>query len=166
MRNISEINKKLLEQPRQRLYVLFLLGLGMVLFTIVFIFIPTSTEMSKTGYSIVDFQLAWYSSNINNVISAWAEIIDTAIYQTIFDYSFILGNFFVFSSVFLLSSNYLDKKSLSLSGFWFVLISSISDGIENVFTLLLLLNPTSFPDLLSLLITLFATIKFLFILFF
>ncbi|MCY3409999.1 MAG: hypothetical protein INQ03_00040 [Candidatus Heimdallarchaeota archaeon] len=125
------------------------------------LFSPTNNLMMDTGYDILDLEFAWNAETLNPILSAWDPFIDDVITFMIVDMFFPIAYFLVLSGWALLINhqNKCLKVVMTASA-----LASLSDYVENAFTFIVLNNP-NYPAIAPFLISLFATIKFLLILF-
>ena len=144
--------------------VIFASGLLIILLVVGTVFVESAVKMEPTGYSIFDFQGAWTKQRSDQILSAWINILDVVLIQTYWDYFFILGNVLLSLGLLGFLGNILMNKSsrkLALLGIGFSLIGGLFDAIENIWTILILTNPSSYPEIWIQLVSFFAQSKFI-----
>ena len=143
---------------------IFASGLLILVLVVGTVFIESAARMEPTGYSIFDFQGAWTKQHSDQILSAWVNILDVVLLQTYWDYLFILGNVLLsvgllgFLGNILLSQH---SRKLALLGIAVSIIGGLLDALENIWTILILYNPSSYPEIWIQLVSFFAQSKFI-----
>jgi len=143
---------------------IFASGLLILVLVVGTVFIESAARMEPTGYTIFDFQGAWTKQRSDQILLAWINILDIVLLQTYWDYLFILGN--VLLSVGLLGflgnilSSPLSRK-LAFLGIAVSIIGGLFDSFENIWTILILSNSSSYPEIWIQLVSFFAQSKFI-----
>ncbi|MFW9855952.1 MAG: hypothetical protein ACFFFG_12935 [Candidatus Thorarchaeota archaeon] len=161
---LNRIQNKLLGVQPKYLALSLVFGSLFVLSVILLVFMPTEGTMASTGFTIFDFQLAWTKAKVDMILEAWTNILPTVLYQTYFDYVFIVGYILLFTSFWLLVSQRIRGRRMGrITGrmIWFAGLAGIFDAIENVFSMQVLSSPLNYSDFLPMIISSFATLKFL-----
>ncbi len=125
------------------------------------LFAPISSKMNDRGYDILDLEFAWNSGNMNPILIAWDDILDDVIVFMIIDMLFPIFYFLSISGWTLLLSS--DNKNLNYT-ILITFLASIFDYIENIFTFNLLLRPDGYLSISPFIVSLFASLKFIFLL--
>ncbi len=132
----------------------FLIGLvGSILSMIVFV--PLESRMRQSGYSILDFQLAWSTERMASIIASWRPIMGEVFLFMAIDMIYPTLYFMTLSGLVLLIND--GRKRLDIQHGLIFALASILDYMENVFTFVILLGG---PLYLTYAISLFATLKF------
>lgn len=124
------------------------------------LFAPISSKMTDRGYDILDLEFAWNSTNLDPILIAWDDILDDVIVFMIIDMLFPIFYFLLISGWTLLLST--ENKNLNYT-ILIAFLASIFDYIENIFTFDLLLRPDSYLLISPFIVSLFASVKFLFL---
>lgn len=161
---LNRIQNRFLGVQPKYLVLSLVFGSLFVFGVILLVFMPTETTMASTGFTIFDFQLAWTKAKMDMILEAWMNILPTVLYQTYLDYVFIGGYILLFTSFWLLVSRKIRERRMGRvagSMIWFVGLAGIFDAIENLFSLQVLSSPLNYSDFLPIIISSFATLKFL-----
>ncbi|TFG06831.1 MAG: hypothetical protein EU539_06580 [Promethearchaeota archaeon] len=157
--------EKLKDIPKNRSLVMitFLAFISYLFMTFV-IFAPIEAElMARTGYGVMEFELAWTSENINKIFKAWGQDgKNKQLYVTYVDFLYIPSYGFFMAGCILLISRKLEGKSQEI-GFYMTLtpfIAGIFDVIENINLILMLTDDRYVWSLSPFFASLCATIKF------
>ncbi|MBD3339122.1 MAG: hypothetical protein GF353_08430 [Candidatus Lokiarchaeota archaeon] len=157
---------KLLNCPKN-LYVFIIVILGLFSYLYMTFIIFTTIEIylqSKSGYGVIEFELAWTSENIDKIFRAWGqEGKKKQIYVTIVDFFYIPAYVFFMSGTILLLIRNLNGKIQDL-GVYFTLLPFLAaafDVIENINLLLMLTNEAFVWSPCPFIASFCATIKFL-----
>ena len=149
----------------RRIHVaIFASGLLILVLVVGTVFIESAARMEPTGYTIFDFQGAWTKQRSDQILLAWINILDIVLLQTYWDYLFILGNVLLsvgllgFLGNILLSQH---SRKLALLGIAVSIIGGLLDALENIWTILILYNPSSYPEIWIQLVSFFAQSKFI-----
>ena len=160
---INSLNYFLINLDYKIVLLVMIIGMFLYFGTIFFVFIPTEAILINHGYSIFDFQMSWYYQNTDNILQNWSGVLDVAVYQTLMDYFFIIGGMLFLGSIYILLiklTSIQRLRSFLLIGFWLVDIGALSDAVENVFSLLIFLDPQNYPSSFEFFMTFLATVKF------
>lgn len=160
------VQTRLLKISGRLLKVGIFIGVFTVLAITYFILNPMNEIISQTGFTILEFQLAWTKSNMDEILIGWGNVKDDVIQQTWLDFIFIIGLVIFFVSISLLLAKSLANRifvKLSKLAVWTALLEGLFDFSENIFSLLILTNPTNYPETLVFLVSLMTTLKFLFL---
>jgi len=163
---IIRVQTKLLKLSGRILKLGILIGILTILPVIYFVIIPTNEVVAQTGYTLLEFQLAWTKSNMDEILIGWVNVKDDVIQQTWLDFIFIIGVVIFFVSISLLLAKSLANRffvKLSKWAVWTALLEGLFDCLENIFTLLILTNPINYPEILVFFVSLMAALKFLFL---
>lgn len=161
---INSLNNALINIDYKIILIFMITGILIYFGTIFFVFIPTEAILNQQGYSIFDFQMSWFNQDTDTILRNWSGVLDVVIYQTLMDFLFIIGTMMFLGSIYILLiklTTFQPLRSTLFFGFWFVDIGALSDGIENILSLMILLNPQNYPKLFEFWLTFFATLKFL-----
>ena len=161
---INSLNNFLIDLDYKIVIVFMVIGFSIYFSTFFFVFVPSEAILYQHGNSIFDFQMSWFNQNTENILQNWSGILDVAIYQVFMDFFFIIGGTIFLGSTYILLiklTSFQRFRSVLLFGFWFVDIGALSDVIENLFSLLILLNPLNYSKLFEFFLTLFSILKFL-----
>ncbi|MFX0083921.1 MAG: hypothetical protein ACFE94_19420 [Candidatus Hodarchaeota archaeon] len=143
------------------LYLLAILGFLIVLLVEIFVFIPIEATVSK--YGILDYEFAWTSSRVEIIFSVWGTSgIDRQLMAIYWDFLFIVG---YVSLAFALVTLVLQSSTgkLEAIGTYITItpfLTGIFDIIENTFLVLMANTPTAVSNILPLIASLSATVKF------
>ena len=150
---------------RRKHAVIFVTGLIILVIVVGTVFQESAVKMEPTGFSIFDFQEAWTKQRSDQILSAWSNIMGVVLSQTYWDFFFILGNVLLSLGILGLLGNILKNKSskkLALLGIGVSIFGGLCDAIENIWTILILSNPSNYPEVWIQLVSFFAQIKFIF----
>jgi hypothetical protein len=156
--------RRYIEISRRIHAVIFASGLLLLILVVGTVFVESAVKMEPTGYSIFDFQGAWTKQRSDQILSAWTNILGVVIIQTYWDYFFILGNVLLSLGLLGFLGNILMNKSsrnLALLGIGLSMIGGLFDALENIWTILILTNPNSYPEIWIQLVSFFAQSKFI-----
>ncbi|MHA2170006.1 MAG: hypothetical protein ACXAB7_08945 [Candidatus Kariarchaeaceae archaeon] len=126
------------------------------------LFSPINSLMDDTGYNILDLEFAWNARTLDPILVAWEPIMDDVKIFMVIDMFFPIFYFLALNGWSLLINH--EGKSLRVVTIAAVM-ASVFDYIENLFTFVVLFNPDNYVFFAPFAISLFATLKFLFILF-
>ncbi|MHA2249677.1 MAG: hypothetical protein ACXAD7_04905 [Candidatus Kariarchaeaceae archaeon] len=126
------------------------------------LFLPINSIMDDTGYDILDLEFAWNASTLDPILDAWAPIMDDVKRFMVIDMFFPIFYFLALNGWSLLIKH--EGKCFRVVT-TAALLASVFDYIENVFTFVVLYNPDNYVFFAPFAISLFATLKFLFIIF-
>jgi hypothetical protein len=157
---------KLTEQPRNRIFGLVIIAYSVFFLIILFLFIPTSASISKTGYSTSDLQQATSSEQVERILSEWQEVILVVYLQYLGDYIFLTSGLLGNCGIFVLLGREIKKYGsiiLPYVGFITVFLSRGSDVLENTLTMILITFPDSYPRFILSILPLVPIIKFTFV---
>ena len=156
--------EKLKKYPSD-LILLIVAAIAIVILLTINILIFGPLLYSGGMYNILDFEFAWTQEQILTIFSYWgAEEMTLQAAGVYWDFLYIIGYTVPLFALILLVSRKLDEKILniglcmSLTPF----IAGIFDIIENI-NLLVMLNDPAFASFVPLIVSLFATIKFSFL---
>ena len=146
-------------------YVWLLIGLVVALF-FQWLFWPITREMERRGYSIVEFELAWKKTTMDQILSSWDGILDDAIRMTLLDFGFILGYTIIFLSLLSIVNRF--RKTGPGVRYYEVfqklaIVAAIADVIENLFSIYILSYPHSYIGISVPLMSLVSALKWLII---
>jgi len=140
------------------LVTFFITGYTLFLSMLIFVFPPLNSILDSTNHGLVSFQLALTKEQMDLVLTDWSGIMGTAIHFIWLDYLFIIGT--SIGNYALLSLIGFDGRFTSLSR-KNVLLYTAMDSLENVCSLLILYNHSSYSALLVTALFIFALIKFI-----
>jgi hypothetical protein len=126
------------------------------------LFSPINSLMNDTGYNILDLEFAWNARTLDPILVAWEPIMDDVKEFMVIDMFFPIFYFLALTGWSLLINH--EGKSLRIVTIAAVM-ASVFDYIENLFTFVVLFNPDNYVFFAPFAISLFATLKFLFIIF-
>jgi hypothetical protein len=161
--SVNSLVNRLANRTALELIISALFGYILVIFTVIFVFIPTGERMGSAGYSIVDYQLAWFTGNMAQILNAWTSLQEVLIYQLWADYIFIIGGLIGDISLFLIFAKFLDEKwqLIAFVGLGSAFLAHLFDALENIFGLLIAYNPLSYNEMFVLVQSFFALLKFI-----
>lgn len=114
---------------------------------IVFAFIPTTSRIEESGYTTADLQTAKTKAEVDTILKAWVDVIDTVYLQTFFDYLFIIAGFLLFYAIHSLIYKQLSDHNLRylpLMNMVLTVLSRSLDAFENLWGLLIYSNPSNY----------------------
>ncbi|MHA2028549.1 MAG: hypothetical protein ACW99Q_04090 [Candidatus Kariarchaeaceae archaeon] len=126
------------------------------------LFSPINSLMDDTGYNILDLEFAWNARTLDPILVAWEPIMDDVKIFMVIDMFFPIFYFLALNGWSLLINH--EGKGLRVVTIAAVM-ASVFDYIENLFTFVVLFNPDNYVFFAPFAISLFATLKFLFIIF-
>lgn len=129
------------------------------------LFIPSTLLMADTSYNIWDFQFAFTAGRMDQILTAWAGINDDVMGQMAVDlffpifYGMFLGGLSLLV-VPLLPPRYQNwSRYLLTASVW----ASFLDEVENIFSIYILSNPSTYLPESVLLMSVCASLKYLLI---
>lgn len=163
---MKEFYLKLSNRPRKQLIGTIIIAYTVFSLIIIVIFIPTSTTISKTGYSTTDLQQATTTEEVDEILREWTEVIPIVYIQYLGDFIFLIAGLIGNCAIFVLLGKKIKEKGnviLPLIGFITVFLSRGSDALENTLTLVIITFPKSYPDLILNILPYIPIIKFIFV---
>jgi len=157
---------KLTEQPRNRILGLVIVAYFVLFLIILFLFIPASAIISKTGYSTSDLQQATTSEEVEIIFSEWQDVIPVVYFQYLGDSIFLISGLLGNCGIFVLLGREIKKHGsiiLPYVGFITVFLSRGSDALENTLTMILITFPDSYPRFILSILPLVPIVKFTFV---
>jgi hypothetical protein len=155
----------LTDHPTKRIAGVALIAYSVFFLIILFVFIPTSTVISSTGYSTSDLQQATTAEDVTLILNTWQEVVPTIYFQYIGDYIFLLSGLLGNGAIFALLGKKIKENGnifLPFVGFITVLLSRGSDALENTLTLILITFPDSYPRVILSILPYVPIVKFTF----
>ena len=156
---------KFRESPKNKLlYLITIIGFGIVLLVYLFIFIPIEASVSTFG--ILDYEFVWTDSRAETILSVWgAEGITKQSSAIYWDFLYIVGYTSLALSLIVLVLRKTEGKIQKL-GVYFTLtpfLTGLFDIIENINLLIMMNTPTSVSMINAFIASLSAMIKFSFL---
>lgn len=122
-------------------------------------FLPISQDMIGLGYDIIDLEFAWTNSALILILDAWQPI-----HNDVWTFMWVDMLFPIFYFLALSGWSLLVRKNVIFL-IWVAALASVFDYIENTFTFVALLQYPTLDVYVAMGISLFATLKFLLIIF-
>jgi len=157
---------RLTDQPIKQILGLVVIAYTVFFLIILFIFIPTSTVISETGYSTSDLQQATTSEEVVTILSEWQEVKPMIYLQYLGDYIFLISGLLGNTAIFVLLGKKIKEYGtiiLPFAGFITVFLSRGADALENTLTLILIAFPDSYPRFILSILPFVPIIKFTFV---
>ena len=157
---------KLTNQSTNRILGLIIIAYTVFFLIILFIFVPTSTVISETGYSTSDLQQATTSTEVSTILNEWQEVMPAIYLQYLGDFTFLISGLVGNAAIFVLLGKKIKENGsivLPIVGFFTVFLSRGSDALENTLTLILILFSDSLAPFILSILPLVPIIKFVFV---
>ena len=156
--------ERLNEKPSSKTAKIFLL-LGFILCIAIIPIMQYFSQRSGFPANFISSQLSFNG----DIMKSHYSVTNINIYRIspILDYIFMLGyGLVLFSASILVARKYNQSSRINKVGYIiaiFGIIAAICDGIENIFILGMLMDPLTFPNILAILHSVFALIKWIII---
>ncbi len=156
--------ERLNERPSSKTAKIFLL-LGFILCIVITPIMQYFSTLSGFPANFISSQLSFSGE----IMKSHYSVTNIEIYRIspILDYIFMLGyGLVLFSGSILVARKYNPSTRLNKIGYIisiFGIIAAICDGIENIFILTMLMEPLTFPNILAIIHSIFALIKWIII---
>ena len=157
--------RKLETYPPQYIAIL-LTGVAAIASIVIFLLMrPVEAALKAASpYGVMELEFAWTEEQMNRIFESWSnDLINQELSATYLDYGFLIVYSTFLAGITLLIVRKILSGQIQLIGLYMTVvpfIAALFDAIENLNLILMLSSPSNFPTFSPFLASLFATLKF------